>query len=179
MRLDTVIGTGEVSVCKREGALRAGAIGSCVVVTAYDPESRVGGMAHVMLPGSSPNGGTNKTRYAANAVDELMSRLDELGAGGRALRVCLVGGANVLGDGHYTPGPEIVAYLKRILAARGIRPDAVDVGGTDRRSCTLDVANGRVMYTVGDRAPRVLWEAETDGFGNERERRRAVSGRQA
>jgi chemotaxis receptor (MCP) glutamine deamidase CheD len=89
-----------------------------------------------------------------------MSRLDELGTGDNTLRVCLVGGANVLGDGHYSPGPEIVTSLKRILATRGISPEAEHVGGSERRSCWIDVAKGRVGFTVGDFGQQVLWEAE-------------------
>jgi chemotaxis receptor (MCP) glutamine deamidase CheD len=51
------------------GLLRAKVIGSCVIVAAYDPAAAVGGMAHVMPPGSSPNGASHsKTHYAENAA---------------------------------------------------------------------------------------------------------------
>ncbi|MBI4669600.1 MAG: hypothetical protein HY747_10555, partial [Elusimicrobia bacterium] len=39
----------------RKAILRADAIGSCIAVAAYDSKKRVGAMAHVMLPGSSPD----------------------------------------------------------------------------------------------------------------------------
>jgi len=37
------VNSGDVTACKGEGVLRASAIGSCVVVTAYDPDSGVEG----------------------------------------------------------------------------------------------------------------------------------------
>jgi chemotaxis receptor (MCP) glutamine deamidase CheD len=46
-----------------------------VVVTAHDPDARVGGMAHVMLPGASQNpGSSDQTKYAEDAIQELMRK---------------------------------------------------------------------------------------------------------
>ena len=154
------VSSGEVHACRAEGVLRASAIGSCVVVAAYDAGTGAGGMAHVMLPGTSPNGGgTNRTRYAGDAIGEMMRGMTALGARANEIGACLVGGANVLGEGHDTPGPEIVRSLVQLLDSRGIRRVAEDVGGVERRSCTLDVSCGRTAYTVGDSAERVLWQA--------------------
>jgi chemotaxis protein CheD len=165
------VNAGEIKVCRREGVLRASALGSCVAVAAYDPNSRVGSIAHVMLPGASDGRNpSKKMRYAEDAIQEMMRRMTALGVDESRMRVCLVGGANVLGDGHDSPGLDIVWSLTEILNRKGITPAAVDVGGEQRRSCTLDVAFGRVTYTIGDSAPRMLWEAgnvrldPADGF---------------
>jgi len=59
MMIDTqeiYVSSGEVKSCQSEGILCASAIGSCVVVCAYDSDSVTGGMAHVMLPGRSTRG---------------------------------------------------------------------------------------------------------------------------
>jgi hypothetical protein len=42
----------------------------------------------------------------------------------------------------------------------------MEVGGTQRRSCVLHVARGRVTYTVGDSEQRTLWEAKVCGLGS-------------
>ena len=160
MERDISVDSGEVAVTKEAVVLRASAIGSCVVVAAYDANAGVGGMAHVMLPGTSPNGGgTNRTRYAGDAFDEMMRDMTALGAATNGMSVCLVGGGNVLGDGYDSPGPQNVQSLIEILGKKGIVPAAREVGGTLRRSCSLDVSCGRVTYTIGDSAERVLWQA--------------------
>jgi len=159
MGIEDSVNTVEVRTLKGEGILRASAIGSCVAVAAYDPQSGVGGMAHVMLPGSSPQKDpSNRTKYAEDAVEEMMRKMAELGAGEAGIQVCLLGGGNVLGDGHDTPGPEIVESLRGILGRRGVTTVAMEVGGTQRRSCCLDVAGGRVTYTIGDSGQQILWE---------------------
>ena len=155
---ELLVDSGEVRSCREAGLLRASAIGSCVVVTAYDQQAAVGGMAHVMLPGEFhamvPSA---KTRYASNAVHELLQQIFRLGAEQSRLTVCLVGGGNVLGDGYSSPGPEIVHSLVALFAARGITPVAMDIGGQHRRSCILDVATGCVYYTLGDSTELLLW----------------------
>ncbi len=161
------VGSGEVRACRGEGILRASAIGSCVAVAAYDSGSGVGGMAHVMLPGSAPPGWAafRRTKYAEHAVEEMMGAMSALGAREGAVWACLVGGANVLGAGHESPGPETTESLRGILGRLGIPVAAEDVGGGERRSCALDVAGGLVMYTVGDSEQRLLWPAETRSTG--------------
>jgi chemotaxis protein CheD len=153
------VNSGEINACRGNGILHAGAIGSCVVVVAYDPDFAVGGMAHVMLPGESPDPAPSvKTKYAKDAVEEMMRVMLNLGATDDWVQVCLVGGGNVLGAGHDSPGPDIVRSLTGILGGMGITPVAMDVGGTQRRSCTLHVSCGRVTYTVGDSEQRTLWD---------------------
>jgi chemotaxis protein CheD len=162
LRHDLSVGSGELKACRAEGRLRANALGSCVVVAAYEPQSRVGGMAHVMLPGASSGAGPpGETKHANDAVEEMLRQMAALGAAESQVRVCLIGGANVLGEGHRSPGPEIVESLSEILARTGIPTVAARVGGTQRRSCCLNVARGRVTYTVGDSERRVLWQART------------------
>ncbi len=163
--------SGDVLALKREGTLRASAIGSCVVVAAYDPDSGVGGMAHVMLPGA-PCGPRHprKTIYAEPAVEEMIGRMSALGAEQERIRACLVGGGNLLGPGHEAPGVQTVESLRGTLDGRGIPIMAEDVGGTQRRSCMMDVASGRVAYTVGGSEQKELWRSgsgrKTPGDGS-------------
>ena len=154
------VGTGEVAACRTTGILRAAAIGSCAVAAAYDARAGVGGMAHVMLPGVCPDGASSRrTRYAEDAVSEMLRRMRALGAEPSRVRVCLVGGANVLGPGHESPGPEVVQALREALESEQLVPAAQETGGILRRSCTLDVERGRVVYTKGDSPELLLWEA--------------------
>lgn len=159
--------SGEVEARKGNAILRASAIGSCVVVTAHDPECGVGAMAHVMLPGTSLNRQSSAgLKYAEDAMREMMRLLADLGAVRARLRVCLVGGGNMLGDDHDSPGPETAHSLLGFLHRMGLEPVATELGGTQRRSCVLDVARGRVTFTVGDAAERTLWENGVSGTGS-------------
>lgn len=153
------VDTGEVVASGGIALLRARALGSCVAVTAYDPVSCVGALAHVMLPGKSCRAYTlSSTKYAEEAIADLMKKMLALGASKARMQVCLIGGGNVLGEGYESPGPEIVRSLFAILERAEITPVAEDVGGMERRSATLEVATGRVTYTIGDSGSRLLWD---------------------
>ena len=91
---------GEIRVARGPAVLEANALGSCIAVALYDPFCRVGGMAHVMLPGAAPrkeHAEGRQYRYAKNAVDNLVQNI--LAAGGRRenLVAFAAGGGNVLG----------------------------------------------------------------------------------
>lgn len=166
MKNEFFVNSGEVAACQGSGVLRAGAIGSCVVVTGYDPDSCVGGMAHVMLPGVSQDPDPSvRTKFAENALQAMVQKMLASGATEAGLHICLIGGGNLLGEGHDSPGPETVRSLAALLDIMNIRPVATELGGTQRRTCALDVACGRVTYTVGDSAGRTLWEPRASDPG--------------
>ncbi|MBL7131976.1 MAG: chemotaxis protein CheD [Candidatus Omnitrophica bacterium] len=74
------VDTGEVKVTSKSVVLRAMAVGSCVVMVAFDRGKKIGGLAHIMLPGSSrEKEGQDKTKYAEDAIDELLEKLKNLG----------------------------------------------------------------------------------------------------
>ena len=45
-----VVGLGQLHVRKAPGVLDCLGLGSCIELSAYDSESKVGGMAHIVLP---------------------------------------------------------------------------------------------------------------------------------
>jgi chemotaxis protein CheD len=140
------------------GVLRASAVGSCVVVVVYDPEIGVGGLAHVMLPGPSPAGRDDqRTRYAEDGILQLIRDMTALGAQPERLVACIAGGGNVLERDDDTLCQANVSSVIRILEEGDIRLNASEVGGTKRRSISLDVGSGRISYTVGESAPKLLW----------------------
>jgi chemotaxis protein CheD len=151
------VSTGDVKVCDINHHLKSTAIGSCIVVTAWDSSQKIGGMAHVMLPGVAPKGKKEyATRYAANAIDKLLDQLSQLGTKKEKLEVCLIGGANVLKRENDTIGEDNLRSTEGILADKGFLIKSKAVGGTLRRSAFLNVSSGFVYYTEGDSDERLL-----------------------
>ncbi len=119
-------------------------LGSCVGVVIYDPQTRIGGVAHIMLPDSKLCAGC-PGKFADTGVDTLLSRT--LGAGCRRenLRAKIAGGATLFGfavDGSI--GTKNIEAVSERLAQHKIHITASDVGGTTGRSITFDPATGRV-----------------------------------
>jgi chemotaxis protein CheD len=136
-----------------ECQLVAHGVGSCVIVCAWDPVSRLAGMAHVVQPHSPPTAATGTARYADRAVPALLAQMRAAGADPARLVVKLIGGASVLRPpmgGAEPLGMLNVRAVESALAKQGIRPQASDVGGTHGRTATFDAATGRLhVKTLG------------------------------
>lgn len=151
--------TGEVKVAKKNTILKSNAIGSCIVITAYDRQRQIGALAHIMLPGKAPeNRVFQKTRYASDAIDELIYILKLNGANENNIEVCLAGGANVLKRKDDNIRQDIIVSVEELLKKRKIKIKAKSLGGTERRSISLDLDNGKVYYSVGDGPEKLLWK---------------------
>lgn len=141
--------TGEVKASAEPVVLHAPAIGSCVVVIAYDPATKIGGMAHVMLPGRAPMHLCNGTRkYAENAIDELLKKTGALGASAADSKISLVGGADLLGDCdiHLLVKDSVIRYLAALHIFAGIQR----LGGACARSVWLELATGDIYCREND-----------------------------
>ena len=155
------VNTGEVHSGGIETILNSGAIGSCVVVIAFDSITTTGAMAHVMLPNKSPHERTsNATRYAANAIKELLNQLFKKGVKKENIDLCIVGGANVLRRKNDTIGEDNLNSVKKLLRKEQIEIKAEDAGGFERRTVLFDIETGCIYYTVGDSNQKKLWQKE-------------------
>lgn len=145
------VDTGEIGVSAGPAILQSVALGSCVAVAVYERERHIAGLAHIMLPGSSPGTGTN-TKYAEDAIRTLLDRLKELGAETRNLEISIVGGANVLQEGDIPD--KVIASVLNHLMELNLEVKRIRVGGIRRRSLFMDVESGQVFYTEGDDTSR-------------------------
>ncbi len=153
------INTGEVKVAGSPTMLRSVAIGSCVVIAALNFERKIGAMAHIMLPGSAPENVAEKTRYAADAVDELLNIMTDGQPQRGDIHACLVGAGNVLKREDDTICKANIESTMRILKEKNIPIRASVLGGTKSKSVFMDVENGCISYIEGDEKEKILWQA--------------------
>jgi len=158
------VSTGQVKAAVEKGILRSTAIGSCIVVAAYNFKNKIGAMAHIMLPGSAPEDTAEKTKYAADAIDELINIMPEAGLEKGDTQVCLVGAANVLEREDDTICEANIESVTNILKEKDIPVRASVIGGTERKSVFLNVQNGCVSCANGDDKEKILWQAGQEQF---------------
>jgi chemotaxis protein CheD len=123
-------------------------LGSCVAIALYDPATRVGALAHVLLPTESmARDRTNRAKFPAAAVPMLLAEMKGLGCDA-GVGARLVGGASMfaslLPTGGVNIGERNVAASRAALAAAGVPVLAEDVGGDYGRSVYFHLADGRL-----------------------------------
>lgn len=153
------VGTGEVKVGGKKIILRSTAIGSCIVIAAYDFNKMIGAMAHIMLPGSAPEKTLEKTKYAADAIDEMIDKMTRTGSKKCDIDVCLVGGGNVLKKKDDTVCKNNIESTTQLLEKKRIPVRNAVLGGTKRKGVFLDVENGSIFYTEGESKKKLLWKS--------------------
>lgn len=127
-------------------------LGSCVGVVLYDRATRLGGVAHIVLPAAS-GAVDHPGKYADTAIPAMIADFNRR-LGGKAcsrLMAKLVGGANMFqiessvhGNSRLNIGQRNQEAIEQILTELAIPVLARDLGGTSGRRLTLDTTSGIV-----------------------------------
>src|SRR5213594_2032606 len=136
---------GEV-LASREPTILKTLLGSCVAVCLWDPESRVGGMNHFLLP-HSLSGGGEPARFGVHAMDLLICEMLKAGADRRRLRAKIFGGAHVLSlpeDEDSVPSQNITFAID-FVRNDGFKLTGEDLGGYQPRRVHFQTDTGRAF----------------------------------
>ncbi len=135
----------EMDVVKDGGSLKT-ILGSCIGVILRDPDRRVSGLAHIMLPLRQRDDAASG-KYADSAIPALMARV--LAGGGRngSLQAFLIGGAQMFPMGNAalaSIGDQNVNVARKILKDSNIPVVFEDTGGRAGRAVLFDNSTGQV-----------------------------------
>ncbi|MGC4081226.1 MAG: chemotaxis protein CheD [Vicinamibacterales bacterium] len=162
MKKRIVIGIGEFAVsADPDSVIVTHALGSCVAVCLWDPQARVGGMIHVLLPDSKINperATTQPGAFADTGIPLLFRTAFAHGAVKARCRVHIVGGATITGAPAMEPsvGKRNVLAARQMLWRNGVMVEKEHVGGTAARNVALDVTDGSVQLSGSQMAAAVL-----------------------
>jgi chemotaxis protein CheD len=143
------------------GTIATIGLGSCVAIVLYDPEARVGGLAHVLLPSETMSRDkSNPAKFPTTAVPLVMEEMRRLGAVAARVRAKIVGGASMFGNlmppGGINIGERNVNAVREVLAVANVPIIAEDTGSDYGRSVYLFLGDGRVEVRSLRKGSRVL-----------------------
>lgn len=141
------VGVGDLAVSNDPDAvLVTHSLGSCIGVLVFDPQVKVGGLLHLMLPESSLNLDRAKREpgvFADTGLPVLFRSAYQYGAKKGRMRVVVVGGSQVMDEsGHFNIGKRNYAAVRKILWRNNVLVDKEDVGGNVNRTVGLLVGSG-------------------------------------
>lgn len=137
-------------------------LGSCVGVTLYDNLTKVGGLAHVMLPDSTLSGKKdyNPGKFADTAIDVLIEEMLKLGASKNRMVSKIVGGAQMFQikseNNIMQIGKRNVEAVRNKLNQLNIRIVAEDVEGNYGRTIEFFCEDGRLAVRTIGHGTRIL-----------------------
>ena len=148
------VGMADLKAGKSPDSIISYGLGSCVGIALYDPQTKVGGLAHIMLPDSTQARATdNSAKFADTALPVLLDQVIALGGSRNRLTAKIAGGSQMFSFAQATDvmriGDRNVEAVRTVLKAMAIRLVAEDVGGNYGRTVELLLDSGAfVIKTV-------------------------------
>lgn len=132
-------------------------LGSCVAITLWHPQRRIGGMCHFLLPNRRRRSdGRLDGRFGDEAMALLVREVEVAGTHTEDYEVHVFGGADTMPDqlkDKLNIGERNVERAWALIDAYGFQLQSVDVGGNEPRSLTMDLGNGEVVLKRGPLSP--------------------------
>ncbi len=141
------VGMADLKAGKSPDSIISYGLGSCVGIALYDPQAKVGGLAHIMLPDSTQARATDNTaKFADTALPVLLDQVLALGGSRNRLTAKIAGGSQMFSFAQATDvmriGDRNAEAVKAVLKSLSIRLVAEDVGGNYGRTVELLLDSG-------------------------------------
>ena len=141
------VGMADLNVCVSPDSITTLGLGSCVGIALRDPITKIGGLAHIMLPDSTTiRNNSNIPKFADTGIEELVKQVVRRGADRNRLVAKIAGGAQMFG---FQSKSEMVRVGERNVEATKKKTGAAsdsDSGGRYRKEFWKDC-----YFLSGDR----------------------------
>ncbi|MFC1569485.1 chemotaxis protein CheD [bacterium] len=126
-------------------------VGSCIALCIWDQETKIGGMAHIMMPHHNGDTSAPQGKYADIAVHALIEKMQKEGALLKNMIATCIGGAAMFGkinELKSTVGERNADIVKNLLTNYTIPIMIESVGGFAGRKVALNCNDGGVTVTM-------------------------------
>ncbi len=155
------VGMADLKTAKSPDILTTLGLGSCIGIALWDPTTKIGGLAHVMLPDSSKiRNNSNVAKFADTGITELVRQMEAMGVPRRRMVAKIAGGARMFEVSGTTSvgniGEKNALASKAKLAELGIPVLAEDTGLNYGRTVELNCENGDYVIKAVGKTPRTI-----------------------
>lgn len=159
------IGIADLKTCTAPDAVTTLGLGSCVGIAIRDPQTKIGGLVHIMLPDSrvmKSGGPINPAKFADTGIPELVRQLEKMGAVRRRMVAKIAGGATMFAvqkQGNVDisqVGNRNVEATKAKLKELGIPIIAQDTGANYGRTVVFFPETGEYHIRAVGRSESVI-----------------------
>ena len=155
------VGMADLKIAKNPDILTTLGLGSCIGIAVWDPMTKIGGLAHIMLPDSTKiRNNSNIAKFADTGIDELIRLMLQAGANKNKLVAKIAGGARMFEVSGATTvgniGEKNAIASKEKLKQLGIPLLAEDTGLNYGRTVELDCSNGNYLIKAAGKQVKTI-----------------------
>lgn len=145
------VGMADYKVGRAPDTLISYGLGSCIGISLYDPQTKIGGLLHIMLPDSNQSrANENRAKFADTGIPDMLEELIRMGAAKSRLVAKLAGGSQMFAFANASDimrvGLRNASASKEILKKLSIPIVGEDSGGNYGRTVQIDLSTG--VYKV-------------------------------
>lgn len=145
------VGMADYKVGRAPDTLISYGLGSCIGISLYDPQTKIGGLLHIMLPDSNQSrANENRAKFADTGIPDMLEELIRMGAAKSRLVAKLAGGSQMFAFANASDimrvGLRNASASKEILKKLSIPIVGEDTGGNYGRTVQIDLSTG--VYKV-------------------------------
>lgn len=145
------VGMADYKVGRAPDTLISYGLGSCIGISLYDPQTKIGGLLHIMLPDSNQSrANENRAKFADTGIPDMLEELIRMGAVKSRLVAKLAGGSQMFAFANASDimrvGLRNASASKEILKKLSIPIVGEDTGGNYGRTVQIDLSTG--VYKV-------------------------------
>lgn len=155
------VGMADYKVGREPASLISYGLGSCVGIALFDPVTKIGGLAHIMLPDSTQARSTeNPAKFADTCLPLMLDDLVKMGALRSRLQAKIAGGAQMFTFANATDimrvGERNSETVRLVLKKLDLRLIAEDCGGNYGRTVELKLNSGVFRVKTIDKGEKEL-----------------------
>ena len=145
------VGMADYKVGRAPDTLISYGLGSCIGISLYDPQTKIGGLLHIMLPDSNQSrANENRAKFADTGIPDMLNELIRMGAAKSRLVAKLAGGSQMFAFANASDimrvGLRNASASKEILKKLSIPIVGEDTVGNYGRTVQIDLSTG--VYKV-------------------------------
>jgi chemotaxis protein CheD len=153
------VGISDLAVSRAPDIIATYALGSCVGICLIDERSKIGGLAHIMLPNSkeATHIQDNLKKFADTGIAMLIREIERAGGNIRNLKAKIAGGAQMFsGVSSFNIGERNVKAVKQILQNYNIEIVSEQTGDKIGRTIFFNIETGMVEVKSAARGTVII-----------------------
>lgn len=157
------VGMADMKVCKSPDKLTTLGLGSCVGVAIMDPDTRISGLIHIMLPDSTKiKNNSNISKFADTGIEAMVEAMACMGAKKEHMIAKIAGGAKMftfsgaVANDTMNIGERNVEAVKLVLQKLGVKLLAEDTGLNYGRTIVFDSENGTLLIKAVGKPEKLI-----------------------
>ncbi|RKM62444.1 chemotaxis protein CheD [Butyrivibrio sp. CB08] len=155
------VGMADLNICVSPDGITTLGLGSCVGIAVRDPVTKIGGLAHVMLPDSTEiKNNSNIPKFADTGIEELIKQIVAKGASRQRLVAKIAGGAQMFAfqssNQTMRVGDRNVQATLKKLKEMNIPVLAQDTGDSYGRTVIFYPENGNFVIRAVGKPEKVI-----------------------